>query len=138
MSQPDIELTAAELRVLEAVRAGLPVTWAPYCDLGRQIGQPEIDVLNIVLKLRAEGVIPRLGAAFGRPLDGQTDAERELMFLLFDLPTSEHPFDEIHERLEFMGIDVTREWVTDRINEWISAGVISRFGVLPTEPPAEE
>ncbi len=135
MSEPEIDLSAPELRVLEAVRAGFPATWAPYCDMGGLIGQSEIDVLNTVLKLRAVGAIPRVGAAFGRPLEGQTDADRELMFLLFDIPAGEHPFDEIHEQLEFRGVDVSREWVTDRINEWIASGVISRFGVLPAEQP---
>ncbi len=134
MPEPDIDLTAGEVAVLEAVRASFPATWAPYCDLGTLIGQSEVEVLNTVLKLRSAGAIPRLGAAFGKPLEGQTDADRELMMLLYDIPTSEHPFDELHEQLEYRGVDVTRDWVTDRINEWIASGVISHLGVLPGEP----
>lgn len=137
MPEPELDLSAEEIRVLEAVRSSFPVSWAPYCDVGALIGQSEVDVLNTVLKLRASGAIPRIGAAFGKPLEGQSDADRELMMLLYDIPTGEHPFDEIHEQLEYRGITQLREWVTESINAWIASGVISRFGVLPGDPSAQ-
>jgi len=57
------------------------------------------------------------------------DDEKELVRLLQeDLPTGEHPFEELHEQLEFRGVDVTREWVLDTTRHWIETGVIRRFG----------
>ncbi len=58
-----------------------------------------------------------------------TEAEKDLARLLQeDLPTGEHPFDEIHEQLEYRGVDVTSDWVLERTQTWIDSGVIRRFG----------
>ena len=59
--------------------------------------------------------------------------DADLVELLIDIPTGEHPFDEIHEQLEFRGIDVGREWVRARVNEWIGDGTIIAFGVAPAQ-----
>ena len=40
MGEHDTDLTEQERTVLEAVRTGFPVSWAPYCDIGDSIGQP--------------------------------------------------------------------------------------------------
>jgi len=55
--------------------------------------------------------------------------EKELVRLLQDdLPTSEHPFSELHEMLEFRGTDRSEEWVRETTQRWIDTGVIRRFG----------
>lgn len=125
----DNDLTDAQRAVLEAVRAEFPVSWAPYCDVGERIGQSEIDVLNVVLELRMTGAIPRLGAVFSEGFDATDETDRALALLLADIPSSEHPYEELHEMLEYQGIDQTREWVTQRIAAWIADGSIVSFGV---------
>lgn len=125
----DIDLTKAEQAVLEAVQVEFPVSWAPYCDVGEGIEQSEIDVLNTVLKLRMTGVIPRLGASFAQGFTPEGEADQGLAELLADIPSSEHPYEELHEMLEYRGIDQTREWVTERIATWIADGSIVSFGV---------
>jgi DNA-binding Lrp family transcriptional regulator len=122
-------LTPDEEAVLDAVRERFPVSWAPYCDIGESIGQSEVDVLNTVLKLRMTGTIPRIGATFAESFTPGEDADAALVSLLADIPTSEHPFEEIHEQLEFRGVDVTADWVRERIGEWIAEGTITSFGV---------
>ncbi len=117
--------------MFDAASREFPVSWAPYCDLGEEIGQNEIDVLNIVLKLRMTGVVPRLGAVFAESFDPADAADQELASLLVDIPSSEHPYDEMHELLEYRGVDVTAEWVRERIVGWISDGTIVSFGVQP-------
>ena len=129
MGSPEVDLTEQEQAVFDAARREFPVSWAPYCDLGEDIGQNEVDVLNIVLKLRMTGVVPRVGAVFAESFDPADTPDRELASLLVDIPSSEHPYDEIHEQLEFRGVDVTAEWVRERISTWISDGTIASFGI---------
>jgi hypothetical protein len=126
---PTGDLSAEEMAVLEAVRADFPVSWAPYCDIGERVDQPEVDVLNTVLKLRMTGHIPRLGAVFADGFEPDGDAESELAMLLQDIPGSEHPYEELHEMLEFRGITQPRDWAPDRIIGWIADGSITSFGV---------
>jgi DNA-binding Lrp family transcriptional regulator len=129
MTDPQTDLTPDEQMVLDAVSEKFPVSWAPYCDIAEEIGQSEVDVLNTVLKLRMSGVIPRLGATFDESSVADAGADGELMSLLGDLPSSEHPYEEIHEQLEFRGVDVTADWVRERITGWIADGTITSFGV---------
>jgi DNA-binding Lrp family transcriptional regulator len=58
-----------------------------------------------------------------------TPEERELALLLQDdLPYGEHPFDELAAMLRERGVDVDGAWVLDRASEWVTSGVIRRFG----------
>jgi DNA-binding Lrp family transcriptional regulator len=124
-------LTAEEQAILGVVSARFPVSWAPYCDIGEEIGQTEIAVLNAVLKLRMTDVITRIGATFAEGFEPADDIEHAVAGLINDIPSGEHPFDEIHEMLEMRGIDRTAEWVVERVNGWIDSGAITHFGAEP-------
>ena len=129
MGSPEIDLTEAEQAVLSAIEADFPVSWAPYCDVGDVIGQDEVDVLNVVLKLRMMGVTPRIGATFAEGFAPSDESDSALAELIADVPSSEHPFEEIAGMLELRGVDVSDEWVMARIKEWIADGSIAEWGV---------
>lgn len=58
-----------------------------------------------------------------------SEDEKELVrFLQDDLPTGEHPFEEIAAALQMRGADVTEAWVLGQTRAWLDAGVIRRFG----------
>lgn len=126
-----VERSELELRLIEMLSRGFPISWAPYCDLAEELGVAEVDVLNAVLELRETGIIGRVGADFDEekldalPLD---DAEQPLAFLLEgDIPYGEHPFAEIGEMLQMQGIDVEESWVLERTQAWLADGVIRAF-----------
>ena len=132
-------LNGVEAAVLELVRRGFPVAWAPYCDVAEELGISEIEALNTVLELRETGIIGRIGADFdddaiaALPLD---DAEQSLVFLLEgDIPYGEHPYAEVAEMLQMQGIDVEETWVLEKTREWLASGAIS---VLHGSGPLED
>ncbi len=51
----------AELALIDALCAGLPLVPRPYRELGRQIGLSEEEVIGHISRLREEGVIKRFG-----------------------------------------------------------------------------
>lgn len=58
-----------------------------------------------------------------------TEDERALARLLQeDLPTGEHPFEELHAMLEMQGVDETQPWTIEHTRTWVQSGVIRRFG----------
>ncbi|MDP2181979.1 MAG: Lrp/AsnC family transcriptional regulator [Actinomycetota bacterium] len=58
-----------------------------------------------------------------------SEDERALARLLQeDLPTGEHPFEELHAMLEMQGVDETQRWTIGRTQAWVESGVIRRFG----------
>lgn len=59
-----VELTELDRQVLTAIQAGFPIVSRPFAALGEQLGASEADVLACVRRLKAEGVIRRLGAIF--------------------------------------------------------------------------
>jgi len=138
-------------RMLDRLAAGIgfPVTSAPYCELGDELGLSEVDALALVLELRESGEIARIGATFPEdsavgfcsvfdteemtpaPVAGVeiTCDEAELLMLLADdLPYGERPFEELAAELQMRGIDVDEAWVLERIARWLDSGVIVRFG----------
>ncbi|MDI6901105.1 MAG: hypothetical protein QMC79_05375 [Anaerosomatales bacterium] len=59
-----VELSELDRAVLTTIQAGFPVAARPYATLAEQLGSTEADVLASVKRLRAEGVIRRIGAIF--------------------------------------------------------------------------
>lgn len=58
-----------------------------------------------------------------------TSEERALIRALQDdLPAGARPFAHVAGRLAEQGCDVDESWVVDRTRDWVSAGVIRRFG----------
>lgn len=115
-------------RVFAQLISGFPVTESPYCDLGALLGASEIDVLSATLGLRECGRIARIAAEFA-DLDGfaaaASDDEADLAFLIsVDLPTGEHPYDEVAAQLQLRGIDQTAEWVLARVLGWVADGTV--------------
>jgi DNA-binding Lrp family transcriptional regulator len=145
----EVEVTRA--RMLDRLTAGdgFPLSAAPYCELGDELGLSEIDALALVLELREGGEIARVGATFPEdaavgfcsvfdteemapaPVAGVelTCDEAELLMLLSDdLPYGEHPYAELAAELQMRGIEADEAWVLDRIAAWVESGVIVRFG----------
>jgi len=117
-------------RVFAQLISGFPVSESPYCDLGVLLGADEIDVLSAALNLRECGRIACVAAEFA-DLEGfsatasQDDAD--LAFLISaDLPTGEHPFDEIAAQLQLRGVDQTADWVLERVRGWVADGTVLR------------
>ena len=54
-------LDASDLRLVEAIRDGLPLTARPYATVADRIGLSEAQVMERVRRLRCEGVIQRMG-----------------------------------------------------------------------------
>jgi hypothetical protein len=128
---------------------GFPVSSAPYCDLGDELGLSEVDALALVLELREGGEFARIGATFPddsavgfcSSFDGENLApapvagveltcdEAELVMLLSnDLPYGEHPYAELAAELQMRGIEADEAWVLERIGAWMESGVIVRLG----------
>jgi DNA-binding Lrp family transcriptional regulator len=59
-----MELSDLDKQVLTRIQADFPIEPRPYAVLGEHVGADEADVLAAVDKLRAEGVIRRIGAIF--------------------------------------------------------------------------
>jgi hypothetical protein len=117
-------------RVLARILKGFPVAESPYCDLAVDLGESEIDVLSAVLELRECGRVDRIAAEFA-DLDGfvatATQEDADLALLVgANLPTGEHPYDEVAAQLQLRGIDRSAEWVLARLIEWIADGVVIR------------
>ncbi|MFC1867724.1 AsnC family transcriptional regulator [Thermodesulfobacteriota bacterium] len=56
--------------ILNEIQSGFPITSRPYLELGKQLDLSENEVLERVERLKAEGVIRRIGANFNsRKLD---------------------------------------------------------------------
>ena len=54
-------LSAPDRRLLAALQDGLPLVPQPFAALGAKVGMAEQDVIAALARLRAEGVITRLG-----------------------------------------------------------------------------
>lgn len=54
-----------------------------------------------------------------------TQKEKGLLRELSDIPLVERPFEEIAR-----GLQVSEDWVLEKIKEFLSSGVIRRFGVI--------
>ncbi|MBE0477394.1 MAG: Lrp/AsnC family transcriptional regulator [Coriobacteriia bacterium] len=58
-----------------------------------------------------------------------TAEERALIRVLQeDLSSGAHPFADVADRLADGGVAVDEDWVVERTAEWVSSGVIRRFG----------
>jgi DNA-binding Lrp family transcriptional regulator len=145
----EVEVTRA--RMLDRLTAGegFPVSPAPYCDLGDELGLSEIEALALLLELRETGEITRIGATFPddsavgfcSSFDGEdlalapvagvelTCDEAELLMLLSgDLPYGEHPYAELAAELQMRGIEADEAWVLERVGAWMESGVVLRLG----------
>ena len=115
-------------RVFAALLSGFPVSESPYCDLGAELGASEIDVLAETLGLRECGRIARIAADFadfdGFVASASPDDADLAILVSVDLPTGEHPYDEIAAQLQLRGVDQTAEWVVERVNAWLADGTV--------------
>lgn len=127
---------------------GFPVSPVPYSDLADELDATELDVLDAVLELRSTGALGRLNAEFqGGPIgfcsefNGEqmnlapvggvqfTCDEADLAMLFADnLPFGERPYEELAEELNLRGVEADGAWVLDRLQTWIDAGAVARFG----------
>lgn len=67
-----MEFTPQEKTVLAAVQRDLPDSPAPYADLAALAGISESDVLALLRRLKAQGVIRRFGASIRHQKSGYT------------------------------------------------------------------
>jgi len=58
-------MDAYDKQILDIIQSSFPVASRPYAVVGEQVGLTEAEVLARVRKLKAEGVIRRMGANFG-------------------------------------------------------------------------
>jgi DNA-binding Lrp family transcriptional regulator len=130
----DFDLTELDTRVLARLTSAFPVSESPYCDIAAELGESESDVLNSAEKLRQIGSISRIVAVFPEVAvvlgaDSQTDADIAEI-IAFDLPYSEHPFDEVAAQLELRGTQITGAEIIARIREWQADGTVSAVVAL--------
>jgi len=59
-----MQLTQFDKKLLNIIQTGLPLTSAPFADIGVQLGCDEIVVIERLAALREQGVIRRFGAFF--------------------------------------------------------------------------
>jgi len=78
-------LDTTDRRIIEATQAGLPLSPAPYAEIGAALDLDEREVIDRMAAMMAEGVIRRIGAApnhyaFGMTANGMTvwDVEDEM------------------------------------------------------------
>ena len=124
------EVTELIENVFARIVAGFPVSESPYCVIGEELGANEIDVLGAVLELRECGRVARVAAEFAdldRFVAMAAADEVDLAILASsDLPTGEHPYEEIAAQLQLRGVDRTPGWVLARLNAWIADGTVVR------------
>ena len=77
-------LDTTDRRIIEATQAGLPLSPAPYAEIGAALDLDEREVIDRMAAMMADGVIRRIGAApnhyaFGMTANGMTvwDVEDE-------------------------------------------------------------
>ena len=56
-------IDATDRRIIEATQAGLPLTSAPYAEVGAELGLDESELIDRLSALQARGVIRRIGIA---------------------------------------------------------------------------
>ena len=63
-AEVDVSATLSEFerRLLDAYQRGFPLTPTPYRDIADELGATEAEVLAALARLRAQGVISRVGA----------------------------------------------------------------------------
>ncbi|MDZ4655346.1 MAG: Lrp/AsnC family transcriptional regulator [Coriobacteriia bacterium] len=61
---PPLELTDLDRRVISTIQAAFPIKARPYAVLAEEFGSTGADVLASVKRMKAEGVIRRIGAMF--------------------------------------------------------------------------
>ena len=66
------QFSEAERAVLRIVQADLPDTLTPYADMAREAGISEAEVLELLTRLKASGVIRRFGASIKHQKTGWT------------------------------------------------------------------
>lgn len=54
----------ADRKILNAIQSDFPITARPYEEIGRRVNLPEQAVLDRVKRLKAEGIIRRIGGNF--------------------------------------------------------------------------
>lgn len=59
-----IQLTKFDKQLLNLIQTGLPLTAAPFAEIGQKLGCDENIVLDRIVKLKEQGVIVRFGAFF--------------------------------------------------------------------------
>jgi DNA-binding Lrp family transcriptional regulator len=50
--------------ILNQIQSGFPITQRPYLEVGKQVGLSETEVLDRIERLKAEGIIRRIGGNF--------------------------------------------------------------------------
>lgn len=60
----DLRLSGLERRLLNEFQNGLPLSPTPYRDIAQKLGTSEALVLQILARLRQQGVISRVGPVF--------------------------------------------------------------------------
>ncbi|MDO9556401.1 MAG: Lrp/AsnC family transcriptional regulator [Coriobacteriia bacterium] len=61
---PPVELTELDRRVISTIQAAFPIKARPYAVLAEELGSTEVDVLTSVRRMKADGIIRRIGAMF--------------------------------------------------------------------------
>lgn len=56
-------LNATDRRLVNATQAGLPISPTPFADIAQRLGLSETEVIDRLTRLRARGVIRRVGIA---------------------------------------------------------------------------
>jgi len=72
-----MRLDATDRAIVEATQSGLPLSPAPYAEIGLALGIPETEVIDRLGAMLARGVIRRIGVApnhyaFGMTANGMT------------------------------------------------------------------
>lgn len=86
--EPDSRIETADLRLIDHLHGGLPLSDRPFADVGAALGMSEDEVLARLQRLLAQGVLTRFGPLFHIERAGGR-------FVLAALEVPEERFDEV-------------------------------------------
>ena len=118
---------AGDRRLMDRLRASLPLSERPFADVGAELGVAEDVVIERLHRLLALGVLTHFGPVFRADQAPQTDLDRALMAATRSgLPLLPRPYEALGAML---GVSEAR--VRERLAAMQAEGLILRIGVDP-------
>ncbi len=141
---PGDRLDEKDRRILDIIQSGFPLASRPYAEVGGQTGLTEAETLGRVRRLKAMGVIRRMGASFNSRGLGWTStlcaaSVPEDRLEAFTAEVNRHP-GVTHNYLRKNEFNVWFTLIAESVEniEAILAGIEENTGVKVLNLPAEK